>query len=222
MVNTRKAILVLLVGVVLLTCGCAGRKEAHRTALLLVDATDTYIKEVSQKIKAEQNYYDQAREDFETQLKNEEEKNKVWETKQPSFEILDFVEQLVRDEGRLQVPGDFYGVLLEVNRLQEERAKKIAQASDSFIYYVSLRGVTGARKSLPSDILKNMKALKRVTHKPVLIGFGVSSPQQSHQLGKMCQGVIVGSAIVQELRRSRGVIQPAVNFVRKMVKALKA
>ncbi len=103
-----------------------------------------------------------------------------------------------------------------------KRAAAIARQSEGFIYYVSLRGVTGARKSLPSDILKNIKSLKRVTRKPVLIGFGVSSPKQSYQLGKMGQGVIVGSAIVQELRRSGGGIKPAVNFVRKMVKALKA
>lgn len=105
---------------------------------------------------------------------------------------------------------------------EKKRAAMIAGRSEGFIYYVSLRGVTGARKALPSDIRQNLKSLKRVSRQPVLIGFGVSSPEQSRSLGKMSQGVIVGSAIVEQLRKSGGKIAPAVAYVRKMVRALKS
>lgn len=103
----------------------------------------------------------------------------------------------------------------------KKRAAFIARRSEGFLYYVSLRGVTGARKALPSDIQKNLRSLKRVAHQPVLIGFGVSSPQQSRRLGAMGEGVIVGSAIVDQLRKSGGKTGPAVSFVRQMVLALK-
>jgi tryptophan synthase alpha chain len=113
-------------------------------------------------------------------------------------------------------------VYLVAPTTEKKRAAMIARHSEGFIYYVSLRGVTGARKALPSDIQKNLKGLKRVAQIPVLIGFGVSSPEQSRKLGHISQGVIVGSAIVEQLRKSGGKTAPAVAFVRRMVKALKA
>ena len=102
-----------------------------------------------------------------------------------------------------------------------ERAGKISKASDSFIYYVSLRGVTGTRKALPSDLRANLSMLKKISFKPVLIGFGVSTPKQARELGALSDGVIVGSAIIESLRRSNG-IGSTVNFVRRMVNALKS
>lgn len=103
-----------------------------------------------------------------------------------------------------------------------KRAKMIARHSEGFIYYVSLRGVTGARKALASDIRASMNQLKKVTAKPVLIGFGVSNPEQARDLSRQSQGVIVGSAIVDVLRKSGGKIEPALSFVRKMIKAVKS
>ena len=113
-------------------------------------------------------------------------------------------------------------VFLVAPTTEKKRASFLAGKSQGFIYYVSLRGVTGARKALPADIRNNLKSLKRVTKKPVLIGFGVSSPEQSRALGKISEGVIVGSAIVEQLRQSGGKTGPAVSFVRKMVRALKS
>ncbi len=103
----------------------------------------------------------------------------------------------------------------------EIRAKKIAKATDGFIYYVSLRGVTGARKALPQDLKKNLARLKKISAKPVLIGFGVSTPKQARELGAQSDGVIVGSAIVESLRRFGGLGQ-TVQFVKSMVRALKS
>ncbi len=103
----------------------------------------------------------------------------------------------------------------------EIRAKKIARATDGFIYYVSLRGVTGARKALPPDLKKNVARLKKISAKPVLIGFGVSTPRQAHELGAQSDGVIVGSAIVESLRRFGG-LGLTVQFVKRMVRGLKS
>ena len=54
------------------------------------------------------------------------------------------------------------------------RAKKITQKSTGFIYYVSVTGVTGARKELPKDLIGNLKQLKQITRKPIGFGFGIS------------------------------------------------
>lgn len=112
-------------------------------------------------------------------------------------------------------------VFLIAPTTESVRAAKISKASHGFIYYVSLRGVTGARKAVASDVAKNLKTLKQMTSKPVLIGFGVSSPEQACELSAISQGVIVGSAIVESIRKSGGKIKPVLDFVKSLVLAVK-
>jgi len=84
------------------------------------------------------------------------------------------------------------------------RVKRIAQASTGFIYYVSLTGVTGARKSLPETIVKDVRAAKKITRKPVCVGFGISTPSQVKAISSISDGVIVGSAIIKEIAKNKG------------------
>ena len=104
---------------------------------------------------------------------------------------------------------------------EKKRARRIGRSSQGFIYYVSLRGVTGARKGLPGDLRNSLKTVRRAVKKPVLVGFGVSSPGQAGELAKISEGVIVGSAIVERLKAGFGRIDPAVRYVREMVRAVK-
>lgn len=85
-----------------------------------------------------------------------------------------------------------------------KRVKFISKISKGFIYYVSLTGVTGARKTLSSDIRKNIKLIKKYTDKPVCVGFGVSTPIQVKEICKIADGVIVGSAIVKKIKDNLG------------------
>jgi tryptophan synthase alpha chain len=112
-------------------------------------------------------------------------------------------------------------VYLVAPTTEEKRAIFIARKSQGFVYYVSLRGVTGARKSLPNDLLEGLKAVRRVTRKPILVGFGVSTPEQAKVLARASDGVIVGSAIMDRLRRSHGKTADAVRLIRAMVQAVK-
>lgn len=82
------------------------------------------------------------------------------------------------------------------------RIKMISAASKGFIYYVSLTGVTGARKTLPPDICRQVKAIKRYTGKPVCVGFGVSQGLQVKEINRFADGVIVGSAIVKKIKEN--------------------
>lgn len=83
------------------------------------------------------------------------------------------------------------------------RIKYIVRIARGFIYYVSLTGVTGARKALPKNIQRNINLIKRNTTKPVCLGFGVSSPAQVQAVSKICDGVIVGSAIVNKIKENK-------------------
>ncbi len=86
----------------------------------------------------------------------------------------------------------------------KERIKLVAKKSKGFIYYVSLTGITGARKRLPKELLSQVRLVKRYTKKPVCVGFGVSRPEQIKQICKVADGAVVGSAIVKVIERYSG------------------
>jgi len=100
------------------------------------------------------------------------------------------------------------------------RAVMIGKRSQGFIYYVSLRGVTGARRALPSDIHKSVSRLQRRVKKPFLVGFGISTTQQARKSSRGSQGVIVGSAVIDRLRRSKGSIRSAVRYIQTMARGV--
>jgi tryptophan synthase alpha chain len=84
------------------------------------------------------------------------------------------------------------------------RVKAIARVSRGFVYVVSLTGVTGARRELPPDLDAQVRTLRLVTTKPVCVGFGVSTPEQVAAVGRLADGVVVGSAIVRAIEEHAG------------------
>ncbi len=80
-----------------------------------------------------------------------------------------------------------------------ERIRKIARVSTGFIYSVSLTGVTGTRKELPSDVAAQARRLKHFSRIPVCVGFGISRPDQARRVAAVADGVIVGSALIQTI-----------------------
>ena len=84
------------------------------------------------------------------------------------------------------------------------RVKAIARLSRGFIYVVSLTGVTGARRELPPDLDAQLRTLRLVTTKPLCVGFGVSTPEQVAVVGRLADGVAVGSAIVRTIEEHAG------------------
>ncbi len=80
-----------------------------------------------------------------------------------------------------------------------ERAEAIARKSTGFLYCVSVAGVTGARTELPDGLIERVKWLRTKTDVPILVGFGISSPEQAHAVAEVADGVIVGSAVVRHL-----------------------
>lgn len=78
-----------------------------------------------------------------------------------------------------------------------DRVELIARNSSGFIYYVSRTGVTGERSSIERNVHDMVSQIKRHTHTPVAVGFGIASPDQAREIGSYADGVIVGSAIVR-------------------------
>ncbi len=84
------------------------------------------------------------------------------------------------------------------------RMPAIVKASTGFIYFVSVAGVTGAKQAVPADIARQIRIARTMTKKPICVGFGVSAPEQVKALGRIADGVIVGSAIVREIGKQSG------------------
>ena len=105
----------------------------------------------------------------------------------------------------------------------KDRIKKADAQGAPFLYYVSLTGVTGARKALSKGLLPALDALKRQLKTPLVVGFGISTPAQAAQVGQKADGVIIASALVQLISKTPAsrVGKVVESFCRKVVKALR-
>jgi tryptophan synthase alpha chain len=78
-----------------------------------------------------------------------------------------------------------------------ERAELICKAASGFIYYVSLRGVTGAGNLDLAEVRERLASLKRRTELPAGVGFGINNAQSAAQVAEFADAVIVGSAVMR-------------------------
>ncbi|MGB9811437.1 MAG: tryptophan synthase subunit alpha [Dictyoglomus turgidum] len=82
---------------------------------------------------------------------------------------------------------------------RDERMKKILKMAPSFLYCISVKGVTGERDKLPEEGVSFISRIKKETDKPLVWGFGLSNSSQIAALKGLVDGVIVGSAIGKRL-----------------------
>ena len=78
-----------------------------------------------------------------------------------------------------------------------ERIQRIGEISKGFIYYVSLTGTTGTKATLAKNLQEKVTSIKNKVQLPVLVGFGISGPEQAKEAAQCSDGVIIGSAIVK-------------------------
>jgi tryptophan synthase alpha chain len=81
----------------------------------------------------------------------------------------------------------------------DDRLKAVCEAAEGFVYVVSLMGVTGERQQLADSATVLAKRVKAITDKPVLVGVGISTPEQAQEAAAEADGVIVGSAVVRRV-----------------------
>jgi tryptophan synthase alpha chain len=86
----------------------------------------------------------------------------------------------------------------------DERIEKVARIGSGFIYYVSVTGVTGARKSVDDSVFTTVKRIRKQVNLPVAVGFGIADPSQAGKVAEVADGVVVGSALVKLFEEYRG------------------
>jgi tryptophan synthase alpha chain len=101
-----------------------------------------------------------------------------------------------------------------------ERQALVVRHAHGFIYYMAVRGITGERDELPSDLFGHIAELRALTDTPVAVGFGISRPDHARAVGKVADGVIVGSAIVKRMAAAvaegSDAAEAALAFIREM------
>ena len=101
-----------------------------------------------------------------------------------------------------------------------ERMEMIARNAKGFIYLVSVTGITGERKTIAEGLSDLVANVRKHTDIPVCVGFGIGTPEQAREVGKMADGVIVGTACVKTIGGSEKPIETAKQFARRFRSAL--
>ncbi|PKP67856.1 MAG: tryptophan synthase subunit alpha, partial [Alphaproteobacteria bacterium HGW-Alphaproteobacteria-5] len=105
-----------------------------------------------------------------------------------------------------------------------ERLRQIAKQAAGFLYYVSITGITGTAAPVIADIQKTVDRIKKITKLPVAVGFGITEPTQAREIGRIADGIVVGSAVVRLINENRNnpdLIKVVANFVREIKQAMR-
>jgi tryptophan synthase alpha chain len=102
----------------------------------------------------------------------------------------------------------------------EDRLLEICQHSSGFVYIVSLIGVTGARSQIERTLPEFITYVRQITRQSISVGFGISTPAQAAEVGKLADGVIIGSALIDKVREADDPSKAAGEFIAAIRKAL--
>ena len=111
----------------------------------------------------------------------------------------------------------------------KKRLKKILLNATGFVYYISITGITGTQAPDIKNVQQNIKKIKQVTELPIVIGFGIRSPTQATLMSEVSDGIIIGSAVVDLIKKtldndidsSCEDLTKCIEFTREISKALK-
>jgi tryptophan synthase alpha chain len=87
------------------------------------------------------------------------------------------------------------------------RLPRVLQNTSGFVYYVSITGITGAAAAKAGDVAPEVARIKASTDLPVVVGFGITTPEAARDIARVADGCVVGSAIVQEIASGKPVEQ---------------
>lgn len=103
----------------------------------------------------------------------------------------------------------------------DERIESIAKASGGFVYYVSLKGVTGAGNLDIEQVVERVEQIKSHTELPVGVGFGIKDADSAARIAAVADAVVVGSALVKLVEANQGSQEKTVNAVSKLIASMR-
>ena len=106
------------------------------------------------------------------------------------------------EDDELCIPAQRAGlnfIRLATPTTDDKRLPTVLRNTSGFVYYVSITGITGAAAAQATDVGPEVARIKRSTDLPVIVGFGINSPQSAQAIASVADGCVVGSAIVKDI-----------------------
>lgn len=122
------------------------------------------------------------------------------------------------EDDELCIPAQKAGlnfIRLATPTTDDARLPTVLQNTSGFVYYVSITGITGAAAAEATDVAPEVARIKAKTDLPVIVGFGIRSPETSQSIASVADGCVVGSAIVGELASGKPVSE-VLDFVKSL------
>lgn len=114
------------------------------------------------------------------------------------------------EDSELCLPAQKAGlnfIRLATPTTDDKRLPKVLQNTSGFVYYVSITGITGAAAAQAAEVAPEVARIKAQTDLPVIVGFGISTPQAARDIAGIADGCVVGSAIVKAIGAGQPVEQ---------------
>ncbi|HBM90798.1 MAG TPA: tryptophan synthase subunit alpha [Rhodospirillaceae bacterium] len=110
----------------------------------------------------------------------------------------------------------------------EARLSVILDGAKGFLYYVSVTGITGGKTAKTETLREAFAKIRPLTNLPLAIGFGVSTPEQAHEMAQLADGVIVGSAITNKIKENldddgkatKHTVSKTLGFIKSLARAV--
>ena len=106
------------------------------------------------------------------------------------------------EDSELCIPAQAAGlnfIRLATPTTDDKRLPKVLQNTSGFVYYVSITGITGAAEAQASDVAPEVARIKAQTDLPIIVGFGIKTPDAAQAIAGVADGAVVGSAIVDRI-----------------------
>jgi len=106
------------------------------------------------------------------------------------------------EDDELCIPAQKAGlnfIRLATPTTDNKRLPTVLTNTSGFLYYVSITGITGAAAADASDVAPEVARIKAATDLPIIVGFGIRTPQNAHDIASIADGAVVGSAIVDQI-----------------------
>lgn len=106
------------------------------------------------------------------------------------------------EDDELCIPAQNAGlnfIRLATPTTDDKRLPKVLQNTTGFVYYVSITGITGAAEAQATDVAPEVARIKSQTDLPIIVGFGVNTPEKARDIAGVADGTVVGSAIVSKI-----------------------
>ncbi len=132
------------------------------------------------------------------------------EAREAGIDGLIVVDLPPEEDDELCIPAQKAGlnfIRLATPTTDDKRLPKVLQNTSGFVYYVSITGITGAAAAQAGDVGPEVARIKRSTDLPVVVGFGISTPETAQAIAGVADGAVVGSAIVKEIASGKPVDQ---------------